>query len=160
MEIWCPNIHYASKLSELLKIEGFEPETNGRRIRVLISAFSLRAELLLPYEEYLSVTQITQQSFEFDFPREAGVYKYKSATITAEERYSGIIQDGEYVCCQFFQGIANSLKDLKDLYFAIKAGEILAEKNWDLDHDSSLKRKLIHEAEKELNKDMQNEEEP
>lgn len=159
MEIWCPTAKYASKLAELLKAEGFDPEFNGRRIRVPISAFSFRAELLFPYRDYLAVTLISQTSFEYDFPREAGVYNHKGARISVEEVYFAVSAGTEYIPCQFFQGTSDNLEDLMELYFAIKAGEIPVDKSWDIDHDTGLKKRIIKEAEKEINKNQNEDDE-
>lgn len=142
VEIWFEKEEDFTKTQKLLKGLGFAIEIEGKKIIVPMSAFSIRAELLMPYEKHFPKITQTIHDFDIEFPRETGVYKMGGAKITIEHRASDF-----HDCFQLYQGIGSSLKDLHNLYMAIKAGKALPSINWSVEQTGPSREDAVKSAE-------------
>lgn len=142
VEIWFDKKSQLKEAQKALEEIGFEVEILGKKIIVPINAFSIRAQLLIPHEKlFPKITQVGHD-FDIEFPRETGIYKMGGATITIEYKCSDL-QDS----FQLYQGISSSLKNLHELYMAIKAGRALPGVSWSVDQIGPSGEDAIRSAE-------------
>lgn len=154
MEVWFADKETIEKALSELKAKGFNAKKNGLRIKIPISAFSVKAELLLDLKNLSG--RITETSEEYDhgewsdYPREVGVYQYQDAKITIKNCYN---DETPY---QLFEGISKNLDDLIKLYQGIKAGEIFPKTKWQTKQTGISQKNAVEEAESIIRKNRNN----